>query len=362
MRKRYRKPKIKNVGGYWIAQYRDRDGTKRRKSLGPVDKVRKYEAEKKLAMILQPVNSASGPSPDIAFGDFVRNIYLPFYKRGWKESTARANEQRIEYHLIPRFGKCELGRLRRDELQQFLDRKATAGLSYSVVAHLRWDLRQILRMAVTDGYIRQNPAELLIIPPEAPRPVHTSMTLDQVRLFFSVLELREKVIGGLAILAGMRPGEIFALTRSRVERDYADIDRRIYRGRIGTPKSPKSHRWAAMGESLSAWIVQWLDLLPDRRPEAWLFPSERIVTPLSKDNCWRRNFLPRLRPVGLEWANFQVMRRTHASLAAELDVDPQVRADQMGHTVDVNQNTYTRSSLERRRQAVNALEKAIGIQ
>jgi len=103
-------------------------------------------------------------------------------------------------------------------------------------------------------------------------------------------------------------------------------------------------------------------LLPDKRPESWLFPSERIVTPLSKDNCWRRNFLPRLKPVGLEWANFQVMRRTHATLANELEVDPQVRADQMGNTVDVNQNTYTRASLDRRRIAVNNLEKAVGVQ
>ena len=61
------------------------------------------------------------------------------------------------------------------------------------------------------------------------------------------------------------------------------------------------------------------------------------------------------------WANFQVMRRTHATLLDELGVDPQVRADQMGHTVDVNQNQYTRSSLERRRAAVNELEKALGV-
>ena len=59
MRKRYRKPKIKNVSGYWIAQYRDRDGGKCRRSLGPVDKVRKYEAEKKLAKILEYRNKAT---------------------------------------------------------------------------------------------------------------------------------------------------------------------------------------------------------------------------------------------------------------------------------------------------------------
>ena len=187
------------------------------------------------------------------------------------------------------------------------------------------------------------------------------MSFDEVRVFFSVLELREKVIGGLAILTGLRPSEVYALTRSRVDDDYADVDQRIYRGRIGTPKSPKSRRWAAICDGLAAWISHWLDLLPQSEPEAWLFPSERTITPLSKDNNWRRDFLPRLKRVGLEWANFQVMRRTHSSLSDELDVDPQVRADQMGHTVDVNENVYTRSSLESRREAVNRLESALRV-
>jgi integrase len=362
MRKRYRKPIISNHGGYWSAQFRDLDGTKRHVSLGPVDKVRKFQAEEKLARVLEPINSGTEPSPDLLFGEFVTKIFLPFYERGWKESTVQSNRERIGYHLTAAFEHCRLGQLRRDGLQQFLDRKAAAGLSYSVVAHLRWDLRQIGRMAVSEGHIKRNPAELLIIPPEAPRPIHRSMTFDQVRLFFSVLELREKAIGGLAGLVGMRPGEIYALTRSRVEDEYADVDQRIYRGRIGTPKSPKSRRWAAICDGLAVWISQWMDLLPQTEPGAWLFPSERIITPLSKDNNWRRDLLPRLKQVGLEWGNFQVMRRTYSSLPDELEVDPQVRADQMGHTVDVNQNSYTRSALERCRQAVNALEKAVGIQ
>jgi len=33
----------------------------------------------------------------------------------------------------------------------------------------------------------------------------------------------------------------------------------------------------------------------------------------------------------------------------------------MGHGVDVNQNDYTKASLERRLEAVNALEKAVGV-
>ena len=70
---------------------------------------------------------------------------------------------------------------------------------------------------------------------------------------------------------------------------------------------------------------------------------------------------PALERVDLGWANFQVMRRTHSCLLKELDVDPQVRAEQMGHTVDVNENVYTRTSLERRREAVNRLETALRV-
>ena len=40
-----------------------------------------------------------------------------------------------------------------DELQALLEVKTTCGLSYSVVAHIRWDLRQIFRMAVAEGYL-----------------------------------------------------------------------------------------------------------------------------------------------------------------------------------------------------------------
>jgi integrase len=360
-RRLFQKPKIRNVGGYWIAQFRDLDGTKRRTSLGPVSKVKKYDAEAKLAKILEPINTRlAEPSPNYTFGQFIHQIYLPFYRRKWKPSTASSNEDRLRFHLTGPFEDRPLSSFTRDDLQAVLDEKASRGLSYSVVAHLRWDLRQIFRMAVSEGYLHRNPADLLFIPREAKRPQVPSMTFDQVRLFFSVLDVRERVIGGLAIMAGMRPGEIFALQRSRLETDHAEIVQRVYRGQLDTPKTFNSNRLAALGGGLSAWIRQWLEILPDSRPVAWVFPSER-GTPVLKDNCWRRNFEPRLKAVGLEWVNFQVMRRTHSCLMSELDVDPQVRADQMGHSVDVNQNRYTRSSLERRIQAVNSLEETLGV-
>ena len=64
--------------------------------------------------------------------------------------------------------------------------------------------------------------------------------------------------------------------------------------------------------------------------------------------------------VGLDWVNFQVMRRTHASLMRELKVDPKVVAEQLGHTLDVNLNVYTDAGLEQRKEAVDRFQAALG--
>jgi integrase len=322
MRRRFQKPRIKNKEGYWIAQFRDLEGTKRKVSLGPVSRTKKADAEHRLARLLEPINSGlAGPAADFTFGAFVRQIYFPFYRRKWKASTAACNEDRVGRHLVIPFGDEPLDRFSRDGLQSFLDQKAAAGLSYSIVAHLRWDLRQIFRVAVVENYLPRNPADLLFVPREARRFPASRMTLEQVSALFSVLALRERSIAGLAVLAGLRPGEIFALRVGDVANGYADIKQRVYRGELDTPKTNNSRRRAALGGALSNWLHEWMQILPANGPSDWLFPSER-GTPLRKDNCWRRHFAPRLRAIGLDWVNFQVMRRTHASLLDQLGVDP----------------------------------------
>jgi integrase len=83
------------------------------------------------------------------------------------------------------------------------------------------------------------------------------------------------------------------------------------------------------------------------------------MTPMSKDNCWNRNLKPKLKSVGMGWANFLVMRRTHATLMNELGVNGKLVADQLGHSLDVSQNVYTQSPVESRLPGVNQLEKSL---
>jgi integrase len=219
-------------------------------------------------------------------------------------------------------------------------------------------MKAIFDMAVAEGKIERNPALLLFTPKEAARPERRAMTIKEVQICFSVLGQRERLIAQLAILAGMRPGEIFGLTWGRINATYAEIRQRVYRGLVDTPKTNQSFRKAALAEGVRAELEFWRGLSVDTRDGAWVFPSERM-TPLSRDNCWRRSMAPALSKVGLGWANFLVMRRTHATLMKALKQDPKLVADQMGHSLDVSQNVYTQSPVESRLGMVNELEKSL---
>jgi integrase len=259
--------------------------------------------------------------------------------------------------LVSAFGARELRSYRRDELQDLLDRKAKTH-SFSVVDHLRWDMKQIFDMAVAEGKIERNPALLLFTPREAAQPERRAMTIKEVQTCFSALGQRERLIAKFAVLAGMRPGEIFGLTWGRINATSAEIRQRVYRGLVDTPKTNQSFRKAALSEGVLADLECWREFSVDTRDGGWVFPSERM-TPLSRDNCFRRSIHPHLAKAGLGWVNFLVMRRTHATLMKALGVDGKLVADQLGHSLDVNQNVYTQSPVESRLDMVNQLEKSL---
>ena len=357
MRKRYQTGGIKKQRGRWVGMWWV-DGRRKSRVLGLVNKMSKSAAREAVNKIVAEENAGRQEKKILRFGEFVEQVYFAFYRRKWKDSTRYNNVNRIKANLVAPFRDRDFWEFRRDELQDLLDRKAEVGLSFSVVDHLRWDMKQIFDMAVAEGHIQRNPALLLFTPREAKKPLRRVMTMKEVQTCFGVLHQRERLIGKLAVIAGMRPGEIFALTWGRMTASYADIRQRVYQGIIDTPKTDNSMRKAALSEGLLAEIEAWRMMAVETRDDAWVFPSERM-TPLRPDNCWKRCFRPHLKKVGLDWVNFLVMRRTHATLMKTLGVDGKLVADQLGHTLDVNQNVYTQTPVEIRRAAVNELEKSL---
>lgn len=352
MRRRHSTGSVRKQRGRWLGMWYA-DGKRKSQVVGSVKDMTKGEAREEVAKI---VAAERAHHDTTKFKAFVDEVYLPFYRRKWKQSTCGVNENRIDVHLIPQFGDRELGSFSRDELQDFLDSKGSK-FSYSVVAHLRWDLRQIFQMAVAEGRVQRNPALLLFVPKSASKPKRSVMTIAEVQKLFEALGPRERLIAKLAVLAGMRPGEIFALTWGQIS-DCADIRQRVYRGVIDTPKTVQSERKAALSKRLLKDLKVWRKQAVDTSAAAWVFPSENM-TPLAKENVWRRSMLPGLEKVGLEWANFQVMRRTFASLCKGGGGDAKTIADQCGHNIGVSLDEYMQTPIENKRALVNRLESAV---
>ena len=166
------------------------------------------------------------------------------------------------------------------------------------------------------------------------------------------------VIDDLTQGRGKRVDDCLKALKAIWTTDPVEFEGINYRGIIDTPKTQKSKRLAALSSGLCRDLDAWLNRDPDRKPEDWVFPSEKLTTPLAKDNAMLRYIPPTLKTIGFDWVDFHVLRRTHSSLMRELGVDPKVVADQQGHTLDVNLNVYTETSLESRIEAVEQLESA----
>jgi integrase len=106
-------------------------------------------------------------------------------------------------------------------------------------------------------------------------------------------------------------------------------------------------------------LRQYLAILPDTSANAWLFPSENPKNPLDYSNVFRRRIRPALESVGLKWVNFQVMRRTFGNKLAEVEKDPKVRAELMGHSVTVHENEYRQAPLKVKQEAMKRLGKRL---
>jgi integrase len=345
----------------WIAFWWEA-GHRRSQVLGSCSSMSRPEALAEMTNLLQPVNDRAGEPMSRAWtvDDWIGDAFLPFIRRKWKLSTASTSGDRIRKHLMADFGSVQLQSVTRDLLQQYLEDKAAAGLSFSLVDHLRWDLRAIFRLAAEEGVMPSNPAELLFTPRSLSPPSRRVMSGEEVRAMLNVLGLREKLIVQLALFSGMRPGELLALQWKHVAEDHVQVVHRLYRGKLDRPKSERSKRHVAMSSSTRELMHQWRRHQSDSTdPEAWVFPSANIAMPLGRDSAWRWRIRPRLQRVGLEWVTFQILRRTHATLSRQAGIDPKLVADQLGHGLGVNLDVYTVAALEKRQHAVEVLEASL---
>jgi integrase len=349
-------------GEIWYGKYYPAPGApQKRVQLGRSSEMNEKQARTALddIMALLNQNPAHAQGAELV-RRFVEQVYIPQkYENGdWRRATGQEAEYLFRRSILSEIGELRCRDLKAEHLRAVLRKLAATGLSYDSVSQVKCAMGDMVKRMVAEEYLTSNIATGLKTPKTARRSDRSLLrrvTLEEYLNAWTVLDERERLACDLVTFCGLRESEAYGLKNGDLFQEGAlRVQRSWYRGDINPTKTNEIRDVgvaAEIFERLKAWIAG----LPETNNEGWVFPSERIVTALLPDNILRRVLHPRLKPLGLGWINFAVLRRSHSTLHEERGTDPKIIADQQGHGLGVHLSDYVDSSVARKREAAAAL-------
>ncbi|MBV9180847.1 MAG: tyrosine-type recombinase/integrase [Acidobacteria bacterium] len=287
--------------------------------------------------------------PLITLGRFTRQYFFPLREgSSWKEATAETRKSAIEQDILQKFGELPLSAIDKVMLQAHLNDLASR-LSEGRVRHARLYLKAIFEEAVEQELLSKNPAGKLALPKQL-RPVdRTTLTWDQLRLVLGSVSLRDRILLTLDMTETFRPSELFALRWKSFDRcaRTLSVTHTAYRGKLRDfGKTKRSLRTVYLPDGLANELWLWKQDCGDVDVEAFIFPNARKRNGaktngfLRTDN-YRARVLKKIgQQLGLPKLNFQVLRRTIATLAQTKGGVKDVQAI-LGHSkADTTVNVY----------------------
>lgn len=291
----------------------------------------------------------------------------------WRGSTACAQRQIVAVRLVPHLGARRLGSLTRLDVQACVAALQRGGLAPATVRQSYATLKAALAQAVAWELLPRSPAQGIALPalPEGDRPAWTAA---EARAFLAaVADHPRAALWRLAIDAGLRPGELYALR-------WVDVDlaagavavrgtlTRDANGRAvlaGVPKTRHSRRTVPIVPATVAALrgeadgqafrrrsaARWHDhgLVFDRGDGRPLDPSTTAKTLRAAAAAAG---VPPLSPHGL--------RHTCASILLEADEHPKAVQERLGHgSIAITLDLYSHSTPQLQRGATDAMARLL---
>ncbi len=264
---------------------------------------------------------------------------LPMYKH----STQKHRRFMLKKHLLPRFGDKAVSEITRQEIQVYVAHLTQEGYAPKSIDHIHDVLSAVLRTAVKWGHLQDNPARGVDLPKLRTVRPKWVLTRAQAAALLHALPPLSRAMTGLAIVSGLRRGELFALRWQDIDQEARVLTVReaVYDGTFGTPKTEAGLRQIPLSEAALSFIGEWKQRAGRREPAALVF-STRTGKPISPNNVLRREIFPACEALGLPHATWLTFRRTYSSWSHDKGVPGKVIAQLMGHAnVDTTLNVYT---------------------
>jgi integrase len=389
---REQKGYIFHKGKSWFVRYCDdvvgSDGVVKRKLVCKKLEVEyggEYRTEKSVRSfvreVLAPVNSGLlNPQSTMLISEFVERIYLPEYvAKQLRLSTQKQYRDTWQVHLKDRVGKMTLRGFRTVHGEQFLsDIARQTNLGRHSLKHIKSFLsgvfKQAKRLGVLDGI---NPIMDVSIP-RTPEPKDTyAYSFCEIKAMLATLQEPARAIVLTAALTGLRKGEINGLTWDNFDGKELSIERSVWNGTIGEPKTRRSRAPIPV-------VKQLAEALEAHRRRAGILAQPDLPVfqsgngkPLNLDNLARRVIIPAIEKCvkcrqpraehksgahmfeldkTLQWHGWHAFRRGLATNLHSIGIDDKTIQAILRHSnVGLTMNVYVKSVTQSQVNAMDAL-------
>lgn len=219
MKERTNTAKWMAAQGRWQIKVQ-KDGQRRTFTSRKPGRAGQREANAKADAWLDAGTATPGKAANLAYNEFLERV---------KKTTGRGNyrpmEARFRCWIAPRIGNARMDRLRPADLQAILDDAQAAGRSRKYIQSMRGDLSAFMRFCRAAGYPSVD-MDAVTVPASARAGERTILQPEDVVRLLQCDEImtRGKIVKDdmvhyyrLAVMTGMRPGELLGLTWADVQ-------------------------------------------------------------------------------------------------------------------------------------------------
>lgn len=303
-----------------------------------------------------------------------------------RASTWRGREGHVRGYIVPAVGGIKLSRLAPADVERMTTAMVERGLSPRTAASCRVTLRRALGDALRDGLVGRNVAALARPPRVPTRSIEAGrdylVPADVRRLIDATVGHTFGPLVALAATTGLRQGEALGLSwpdidmaartltvRRALARAWVTRDGERAQGyALAEPKTPRSRRTLNLPAAAVAALERRRMAQEAERAAAgtmWqdvdgLVFTDVLGRPLHPSTVGHA-FPVMLKAAGLPSIPFHGLRHSAATALLSAGVPLRTVADVLGHsTITITADTYAAVVPELRRDAADAMDRALG--
>ena len=368
---------FQDATGRWRASIVTADPDTGRKSRRSVSGRTMALARESLDKLRKDIAATGRPSAQTTLAEFLAG-WLKAEERRVRPATWRGRASQVKLYILPALGSLKLAELRPSDVERMTSGMVAAGRAGMTARHARATLRRALGDAERDGLIPRNVVSLSR-PPRITRPELHVLTADETRRLLEGTEADPLgPLYAVAATTGLRQGELLGLAWGDVDGlDGPSPTLTVRRSlalaagggfALAEPKTARSRRTLELGTTAARALRRQKTRQKEARLAAadlWQDRDGLVFTdPLGRP--WGGSgvthaFQTALARLGLPRVRFHDLRHGVASLMLAQGVPLKLVSESLGHsTIAITADVYSHLDREQRRQASDAIERAIG--